>query len=439
MKSSIFIPKTINVGYQNRSDTYTGKLAYVIYYDEKGKLRKEASWNSWRDEEIPNEEFENTPTSGFVLNKKVGDYDSGWSHRHAYCRIYDPRNFEFEITIENLLYILENANSIKGKGLEGEFVYGWDGKDLVLLPVESPDYKQISEYNDIVHGNEHIKAKDLVIGATYLTKDNVELVYVGKFEYYSYGYEWRENGEVRRSKHWKDIPRDGHSYYSSKISHDLVQNFPYGKHLWFACKNYDYEYVNGKKANKDTYKWAFERFKSIPKGKLIKCIDEKCSCEYSDIFEAMEGRFEYSPYDCSKDKFFDVSLEDFINKSKRYSSREELYYGDFEFISSISDGMKIFKAFNVNYKENKYILKKQVECSRGKGYHDYVDDTSIFPTEIVEVVKYVYEGYRTRKEIVKEKKMIPVTIEEMFDVMKPLYRQKYLENGREYERVWSLE
>ena len=159
MKSNIFIPKTINVGYQNRSGTYTGKLAYVIYYDEKGKLRKEASWNSWRDEKIPNEEFDNVPTTGFVLNKKVGDYSSGWDHRQAYCRVYDPRNFEFEITIENLLYILENANSIKGKGLEGEFVYGWDGKDLVLMPVESPDYKQITEYNKIVHNNESIKAK----------------------------------------------------------------------------------------------------------------------------------------------------------------------------------------------------------------------------------------------------------------------------------------
>ena len=74
MKSNIFIPKTINVGYQNRSSTYTGKLAYVIYYDEKGKLRKEASWNSWRDEKIPNEEFDNVPTTGFVLNKKVVDY-----------------------------------------------------------------------------------------------------------------------------------------------------------------------------------------------------------------------------------------------------------------------------------------------------------------------------------------------------------------------------
>ena len=37
---SIFIPNKINVGYQNREGTYTGKLAYVIYYDERGNWEK---------------------------------------------------------------------------------------------------------------------------------------------------------------------------------------------------------------------------------------------------------------------------------------------------------------------------------------------------------------------------------------------------------------
>lgn len=49
MGASFFIPKRINVGYQERQGTYTGKLAYIIYFDEKGKLRKETSWNGWRD------------------------------------------------------------------------------------------------------------------------------------------------------------------------------------------------------------------------------------------------------------------------------------------------------------------------------------------------------------------------------------------------------
>lgn len=35
------IPEILNVGYQERHGTYTGKLAYVVYTDAKGKLRKE--------------------------------------------------------------------------------------------------------------------------------------------------------------------------------------------------------------------------------------------------------------------------------------------------------------------------------------------------------------------------------------------------------------
>ena len=116
MKTNIFIPQTIKVGYVNRSNTYTGKLAYVIYYDHKNKLRKEKSWEAWRDSEIEANEYQNTPISGFVLNRKAGGYSTGWNHRQTYCRVFDPRNFEFEITIPNLLYILDNVNSIKGKG-----------------------------------------------------------------------------------------------------------------------------------------------------------------------------------------------------------------------------------------------------------------------------------------------------------------------------------
>ena len=101
----MFIPKKINVGFQERSDTYSGKLAYVIYYDEKNKLRKEGSWNSWRDNKIPNEEFNNEPTSGFVLNRKAGGGRWGWNSRQTYVRVYDPRGWEFELTVPNLLFL----------------------------------------------------------------------------------------------------------------------------------------------------------------------------------------------------------------------------------------------------------------------------------------------------------------------------------------------
>ena len=190
MNTNIFVPKQINVGFQNRKDTYSGKLAYVIYFDERGKLRKETSWNSWRDEKIPNEIYDNEPTEGFVLNKKVGGVEEcwGWDPRKTYTRVYDPRGFEFEITIPNLLWILENANCIKGKGLEGQFVYGWDGKELLLVPVDSPDYKEIERKNKIFHSNDFIKAKDLKVGATYVSKTDGTFVYMGKFDHYDRGY-----------------------------------------------------------------------------------------------------------------------------------------------------------------------------------------------------------------------------------------------------------
>ena len=80
----LFIPEKIKVGFQKRGDTYTGNLAYVIYYDQKGKLRKETSWESWRDKKIQSEEFTNEPTEGFVLNKGVGGVRQsyGWNTRN---------------------------------------------------------------------------------------------------------------------------------------------------------------------------------------------------------------------------------------------------------------------------------------------------------------------------------------------------------------------
>lgn len=285
MKTNIFIPEKINVGFQNRSDTYTKKLAYVIYFDEKGKLRKEASWNSWRDKSIDNEIFENIPTSGFVLNKKVGDYSSGWDHRKSYVRIYDPRDFEFEISVENLLYILENANSIKGKGLEGEFIYGWDGKDLVLIPTESPDYIEIKNFNEIVHSNKSIKVKDLKIGATYLTKSNEEWVYMGRFDYHTTDSEW--NDRERKYERF-DVNK--------------------GKYHYFA--------------REATYSWNNEKYlqtiitKSLGK-RFIDVVSEECVENYAELMDKLEHNTNYSPIDDSKDEYLPYTFEEFEKKFEK--------------------------------------------------------------------------------------------------------------------------
>lgn len=189
-QQQLMIPGKISVGFQNREGTYTGKLAYVVYYDQKGVLRKEKSWNGWRDQKIPAVDFDNVPTEGFVLNKGVGGnrHSYGWNVRNEYIRVYDPRDFEFEISVANLLFILREGDCSRGKGLEGKFVYAWSGTELVLLPVCSLDYENSKTFTELQTCS--VKAKDLIPGASYMTKQQQVLTYLGRLDYHTMVAKW---------------------------------------------------------------------------------------------------------------------------------------------------------------------------------------------------------------------------------------------------------
>ena len=268
----IYIPNKLKVGFQNRSGTYTGKLAYVIYYDQKGKLRKEASWENWRSKDIEPEEYENEPASGFVLNKKVGCYATHYDARQTYVRVYDPRGFEFEITVPNLLFILENTNSIKGKGLEGEFVYGWDGTELVLIPVDSPDYaKHVEVANQLNNGTYYMDPKELKIGYRYKLKGESwrnEIIYMGKFKEYD-----------RFGK-----PKSGKKHFF----------FIDGKTPWLGTA-------------------------TSMKDRIYECLSESPDERYPELLEQMERNTMFSPIDESKNEYEPITLEEF-KSADRYSS-----------------------------------------------------------------------------------------------------------------------
>lgn len=313
MAVSFFIPKKINVGFQNRQGTYTGKLAYVVCFGENGKLRKEKSWNGWRDKDIENEIYDNEPTSGFVLNKKAGGYNTGWNHRQTYVRVYDPRGFEFEINVTNLLYILENTNSIKGKGLEGEFVYGWDGKDLVLIPVDSPDYVELKKLNELRHAKKKIGARDLKIGATYLSKDNKELVYVGKFDEYSYS-------GVKSSKP-KFFFYNSESQYSEFVTMPSVSQ------------------------------------------RILDVVSEEYVSNYADIVDKLERSSIYSPIDKEATKYHPYTKEEIFDKIK--DSRWKFVYteqlGEFH---NVSIGMSESGEFNFY----KFVMREERRWIPNNGY-----------------------------------------------------------------------
>lgn len=213
MNERLNIPNKIKIGFQKRGDTYTGKLAYVTYMGKKNEIAKEKSWEGWRDKKIKPLDFDNEPIEGFVLNKKAGGYSSGWNHRQTYCRVYDPRDFEFEISIENLLYILQECTSTKGKGLEGKFVYAWHGKNLVLLPVNSVNYQASKS---LIDSTEKITLRNLKIGASYKSKKSDNIVYLGKLTWYGFFQEYDE-------KYYNNkIPQKYIYKIKSKINHTFV-------------------------------------------------------------------------------------------------------------------------------------------------------------------------------------------------------------------------
>ena len=389
---AIYIPNKIKVGYCNRKDTYTGKLAYVIYYDENGKLRKETSWQNWRDKDIDPDDFENVPTEGFVLNRKAGGVEEqwGWNARKTYCRVYDPRGFEFEIDIVNLLFILEHCDSIKGKGLIGEFVYGWDGKDLVLLPVDSPDYKKHMELSKVVNSNNKIKAKDLKIGATYINKNNEEYVYMGKFDYWDhYGYE--TNGKVFGS--WDkmiDYCEENNVYLERRFGRDRPTKYKEfvsyvsGKKFWFWKNGYFYQYTN-------------------ISNKFISCVNENCVSNYAELYDDMEHNSNFSPIDEDRYDYCYYTYNEFLDKANRYS---------FRFITKINGIMNNCLGYRERIFEDSISLNKS--------------DTREVLKHNEHLGSFVIDGELTMK------------TDKFFKEFKPMYKQTYLKNGNKYERVGYL-
>jgi len=240
MNEKLKIPKKIIVGFQARTDTYSGKLAFIVYSKDTGELSQPKSWEGWRDKKIDSENYDNEPLSGFVLNRDVGGTQRsyGWDARREKVRVYDPRNFEIEITVDNLLFILQECSSIKGKGLEGEFVYAWNKNSIVLLPVSCEEYQKSLEYTELQ--KKTIEKSDMEAGCTYKTRDNFNVMYLGRHSLY----------EMR-------CERSGEKIMKANKMH-IFLNLDYkGKNKRYASE--EYEYIDGKFIYKYTSEKGFTK------------------------------------------------------------------------------------------------------------------------------------------------------------------------------------
>lgn len=183
MHSQLFIANRIKVGFQKRDDTFTNQLAYVIYYDAKNKLRKESSWQGWRDKTIEPQDHDNTPQTGFMINKGITRGGDWFSDKTTKVRIWDPRGFEFEISVGNLMQLLMHSDVSK-RDIQQACVYAWSGTELVLLPTNSTEYEESVKHT--AKQSVKFSTKDLVVGHTYNVKQgNSQVVYLGRHDYYS--------------------------------------------------------------------------------------------------------------------------------------------------------------------------------------------------------------------------------------------------------------
>jgi hypothetical protein len=280
MKTDLYIPKTITVGYVSRPDTFTGKLAYVIYTDHKGKLRKQTSWENWRDKNIEVETFDNTPQPNFTFNKGI-QRDGHWGSGRSKIRVWDPRNFEMEIEVDNLIGILMHSDVSKRDIVE-PCVYAWHGADLVLLPTNSVEYQESVTHTD--KQGMKVGAKELGIGYTYEIKtDRKQVVYLGRFPTYDMVSERAEN-------------------WGSSLTSTQVDKKP--QHVFI---------------NPET---GAVEFKS-PTQYLAQVVSEECHPQYAELMDTFYKLYSSQPMIGVKlvpNNFPDVRNDDFLKHYKDHDS-----------------------------------------------------------------------------------------------------------------------
>jgi hypothetical protein len=170
---AIKIPEQVYVGFQGRRTQDEVPLGFMTPYndDEAGQKRRDTVDN-WARGYGSTKTFnsvilDNKPMIGFKIGRAIRR-SGGWNGSGAsYVRIEDPRGFELEITIENLVMCM-NENLLDDGEIIAECVWGRDGNRNILLPTNSEPYKNSVVLRTKVAAV--IPLKEVTIG------DEVELV-----------------------------------------------------------------------------------------------------------------------------------------------------------------------------------------------------------------------------------------------------------------------
>lgn len=175
----IIIPDQYYVGYVERKADELIPLGFATPYGEDAASKKRMSTvDGWRNNKIAPSILKNELQSGFQLFKPL--HRSYWGGGNVVWRIIDPRGFQLEIESGNLENIIDCTTIVNGE-IQGKCIWGrsTSGKN-VLLPENSSPYKSAIE-NTIIKNSVGIKISDIVPGTIVTLKDNVDILYLGKY------------------------------------------------------------------------------------------------------------------------------------------------------------------------------------------------------------------------------------------------------------------
>lgn len=120
-----------------------GILAYMCQVDSessfKAKMQTGTQWAGYSYEhQVPEVGvyFDNKPTTGFYIGTSVARYSTA----NKLFRVLDPRGFVVEVPTGNIATLL-HLTTVKNGFVQEECVWGREGSNHILLPVNSQPYQ----------------------------------------------------------------------------------------------------------------------------------------------------------------------------------------------------------------------------------------------------------------------------------------------------------
>ena len=206
-------------------------LAYMTHYKEDQAFEKRKrtglGWVTRKDEKVPENICDNTPQKGLYIGSSV----SRWSTSNKLFRVKDPRGFTVEVPTDNIATLLHLTTVVNGV-IQEECVWGKEGNNHILLPVNSEPYLQAKKNMEVLE-SPTIKIKDVPYGSkVMLLNDDTIYTFLGRgkptytIKPYTLHYEgWGRGYSKRYHQEYEYTPKGYTNIFSYPISWDKERPF----------------------------------------------------------------------------------------------------------------------------------------------------------------------------------------------------------------------